>query len=141
MDADASGGSRSAAGGVGLARHRAGMRDAIEVRLVGRSPAMRRLRQRIEGMAPLWIPVLLRGEPGTGRATAAALLHAWGPAARGELVRIDAATFTSERVLRCHARVVSLTRTAAVADGEVRDAADRVVAKALGSFGVRRRST
>jgi uncharacterized protein (TIGR00369 family) len=54
---------------------------------------------------------------------------------------VSYATFTSERVLRCHARVVSLTRTVAVADGEVRDAADRVVAKALGSFGVRRRST
>jgi len=49
--------------------------------------------------------------------------------------------FTTERVLRCHARLVSLTRTVAVAEGEVRDAADRLVAKALGTFGVRRRSS
>lgn len=53
---------------------------------------------------------------------------------------VSYASFTTERVLRCHARVVSLTRTAAVADGEVRDASGRVVAKALGSFGVRRRA-
>jgi uncharacterized protein (TIGR00369 family) len=48
-------------------------------------------------------------------------------------------TFTSERVLRCHARVVSLGRTVAVAEGEIRDAGGTIVAKALGTFGVRRR--
>lgn len=49
-------------------------------------------------------------------------------------------TFTRTRVLRCHARVVSLTRTVAVAEGEIRDGDDAVVAKALGTFGVRRRA-
>jgi uncharacterized protein (TIGR00369 family) len=53
---------------------------------------------------------------------------------------VSYASFTGERVLRCHARIVSLTRTVAVADGEVRDAAGKLVAKALGTFGVRRRS-
>jgi uncharacterized protein (TIGR00369 family) len=48
--------------------------------------------------------------------------------------------FTDDRVLRCHARMVSLTRTVAVSEGEVRDTAGRLVAKALGTFGVRRRS-
>jgi uncharacterized protein (TIGR00369 family) len=48
--------------------------------------------------------------------------------------------FTSERVLRCHARVVSLGRTVAVAEGDIRDGAGTVVAKALGTFGVRRRA-
>jgi acyl-coenzyme A thioesterase PaaI-like protein len=43
-------------------------------------------------------------------------------------------------VLRCHARIVSLGRTVAVAEGEIRDATETVVAKALGTFGVRRRS-
>jgi len=52
---------------------------------------------------------------------------------------VSYAAFTTERVLRCHARVVSLTRTVAVADGEVRDATGRLIAKALGSFGIRRR--
>jgi acyl-coenzyme A thioesterase PaaI-like protein len=49
--------------------------------------------------------------------------------------------FTRDRVLRCRARVVSLRRTVAVAEGEVVAAADGVlVAKALGTFGLRRRS-
>jgi two-component system nitrogen regulation response regulator NtrX len=60
---------------------------------------MRGLRERIEGMAPLWVPVLLSGEPGSGRATAAALLHTLGPAARGEWVRMQAAAFAPERRL------------------------------------------
>jgi uncharacterized protein (TIGR00369 family) len=50
-------------------------------------------------------------------------------------------TFTTDRLLRCHAKVVSTTRTVAVAEGEVRDAHGRVVAKALGTFGIRRRPT
>ena len=53
---------------------------------------------------------------------------------------ISYASFTTERVLRCHAKLASLTRTVAVAEGEVRDASDRLVAKALGTFGVRRRT-
>jgi DNA-binding NtrC family response regulator len=43
--------------------------------------------------------VLLHGEPGSGRATVAALLHALGPAARGEWVRVDAAAFAPDRRL------------------------------------------
>ncbi len=46
--------------------------------------------------------------------------------------------FSSEQVLRCHARVVSLRRSVAVAEGEVLTAASVLVAKALGTFGVRR---
>src|SRR5690242_15031244 len=53
---------------------------------------------------------------------------------------VSYAAFTRERVLRCHARIVSLGRTVAVAEGDVHDAAGAVVAKALGTFGVRRRS-
>ena len=53
---------------------------------------------------------------------------------------ISYASFTTDRVLRCHAKLASLTRTVAVAEGEVRDDSDRLVAKALGTFGVRRRT-
>ena len=53
---------------------------------------------------------------------------------------ISYASFTTERVLRCHAKLASLTRTVAVAEGEVRDESDHLVAKALGTFGVRRRT-
>jgi acyl-CoA thioesterase len=47
-------------------------------------------------------------------------------------------TFTRDRTLRCRARVVSLRRTVAVAEGEVIASDGTVVAKALGTFGVRR---
>jgi DNA-binding NtrC family response regulator len=70
---------------------------AIAARLVGRSRALRRLRQRIEGTAPLSIPVLLTGEPGSGRSTVAGLLHAFGPTSGGHLVSIDASSFAPER--------------------------------------------
>jgi uncharacterized protein (TIGR00369 family) len=46
--------------------------------------------------------------------------------------------FTRERMLRCRARVVSLRRTVAVAEGQVTAADGTLVAKALGTFGVRR---
>jgi uncharacterized protein (TIGR00369 family) len=45
--------------------------------------------------------------------------------------------FTRERSLHCRARVVSLRRSIAVAEGEV-TAGGKLVAKALGTFGVRR---
>jgi Nif-specific regulatory protein len=48
-------------------------------------------------MAPLAIPVLLAGEPGSGRSTVARLLHAFGPTADGHLVSADASSFAPER--------------------------------------------
>ncbi|MGH7893555.1 MAG: PaaI family thioesterase [Candidatus Binatia bacterium] len=54
---------------------------------------------------------------------------------------ISYAAFTGERRLECRARVVSLTRTVAVAEGEVSDGSGKLVAKALGTFGVRRRES
>jgi len=65
--------------------------------LVGRSRIVRCLRERIAGMAPLSIPVLLTGEPGSGRSTVAGLLHALGPTARGRLLAVDASSFAPER--------------------------------------------
>jgi len=72
------------------------IQQALASRLVGRSRVVRCLRQRIEGMASLRIPVLLRGEPGSGRRTAAECLHAFGPTATGDLASIDAATLGPE---------------------------------------------
>jgi len=46
--------------------------------------------------------------------------------------------FTSERVLRCQARVLSLRRTVAIVEGEIIDGANTLVAKAVGTFAVRR---
>ena len=46
--------------------------------------------------------------------------------------------FTSERVLRCHSRVLSLRRTVAIVEGEITDGASTLVAKGVGTFAVRR---
>jgi len=46
--------------------------------------------------------------------------------------------FTRDRVLRCRSSVVSMRRTVAVAEGEVTAADGTLVAKALGTFGLRR---
>ena len=46
--------------------------------------------------------------------------------------------FTTERIVRCRARVLSLRRTVAIAEGEVFADSGTLVAKAVGSFGLRR---
>jgi len=93
------------------ARHLAGrpaeasLEDALARRLVGRSPAMQRLRQRLAGLAPLSTPVLVEGEPGSGRDAAARALHELG--GRGErLRRIDAAGFEPPRANGAAARLL-----------------------------------
>ena len=48
--------------------------------------------------------------------------------------------FSREAVLLCRARVVSLRKAVAVAEGEVVTETAALVAKALGTFGVRRRT-
>ena len=53
-------------------------------------------------------------------------------------LQVTYVTFTRARVLRCRARVVSLRRSVAVAEGEVSEDEGTLVAKALGTFGVRR---
>jgi two-component system response regulator GlrR len=69
----------------------------LEKRLVGSSRAMSRLRERISGLAPLRTPVLVSGEPGTGRDTVVRALHELGATAGGELIRIDAGSFSPDR--------------------------------------------
>jgi len=53
-------------------------------------------------------------------------------------LNVNYVAFARDRLLRCRARVVSLRTTVALAEGEVLDGAGRLVAKALGTFGVRR---
>ena len=53
-------------------------------------------------------------------------------------LNVSYVTFARERVLRCHARVVSLRTAVAIAEGEVVGPDGALVAKALGTFGVRR---
>jgi len=49
--------------------------EELEARLVGKSAAMRRLRDRVRALAPLQVPVLVSGERGTGRDHVVRCLH------------------------------------------------------------------
>jgi acyl-CoA thioesterase len=54
-------------------------------------------------------------------------------------LNVSFVAFTSDQVLRCHARVVSLRTAVAIVEGEVVDSGGTLIAKALGTFGVRRK--
>ncbi|MFW5969834.1 MAG: sigma-54-dependent transcriptional regulator, partial [Halofilum sp. (in: g-proteobacteria)] len=57
--------------------------------LIGTSRSIVALRERIARLAHVCAPVLVRGEPGTGKRTVAALLHAQGERAWWPLVELD----------------------------------------------------
>ena len=59
--------------------------------LVGQSEAMIQLRRDIDRVAPLDVPVLLRGETGTGKEMVARALHENGLRRRGPLVSVNMA--------------------------------------------------
>jgi DNA-binding NtrC family response regulator len=61
--------------------------------LLGRSPAMARLRERLVAFAPSDAAVLLMGESGTGKEVAARLLHELSPRCRGPFVAVNCAAF------------------------------------------------
>lgn len=65
----------------------------LEARLIGRSRAVSRLRERVAAVAPLRTPVLVSGEPGSGRDTIVHLIHERGASPDGKLIRIDAGSF------------------------------------------------
>ncbi len=73
--------------------------SSLEERLIGSSRPICRLRERISGLAPLRTPVLIVGETGTGRDTAARALHDLGSTSGSEWTPIDCASFTPGRTL------------------------------------------
>ncbi len=84
---------------VGLVRDAAHARHAppsgveLERRLAGDSDAIARVRWQLNGLAPLFTPVLVSGEPGTARSTAIRAMHELGATSSGHLHRVDASTF------------------------------------------------
>jgi DNA-binding NtrC family response regulator len=79
-----------------LARHAPSGRDEpaeLLDRLPGKSRAIRRLRGRVSALGRLSNPVLVTGEPGTGRDTVVEALHDLGSTGGRSLARIDAASF------------------------------------------------
>lgn len=75
--------------------------------IVGGSPAMQAVAQWILTAAPLWDPVLLTGERGTGKELAAKAIHKLGPCRGGPMVTVDCAALhaaTAESALFGHER-------------------------------------
>ena len=72
----------------GLATIKAG---DIEARLVGNSPAMKKLVQQVKKLITVRTPVLLTGEAGTGKGVVADILHELSHTPEAPLVRIDCA--------------------------------------------------
>ena len=65
---------------------------------VGRSKLMQELRDKVQQYSGHDAPVLLRGEPGTGRGAFARYLHALSPRADGPLISVTAASLTESNV-------------------------------------------
>lgn len=64
--------------------------------MVGNSPPMRALAEVIRRAAPTSLPILLRGETGSGKELAAAAIHRLSTRAMRPFVALNAATVTSE---------------------------------------------
>jgi len=65
--------------------------------LVGSSPAMAAIRQRIERVAPSMAPVLILGEPGTGKELTARTLHACSQRRDSPFIAVDCGTLPEHR--------------------------------------------
>jgi DNA-binding NtrC family response regulator len=75
----------------------ASARAGLEEHFVGKGRSLARVRERLSGLAPLATPVLVAGEPGSGRDTAVRVLHECGATAGSELVRLDPRSPALER--------------------------------------------
>jgi two-component system response regulator AtoC len=69
---------------------------AIGRSIVGESPAMQRLLDAVNRIAPKDITVLIRGDTGTGKELIASLIHAQSRRANGPLVRFNCAAIPGE---------------------------------------------
>ncbi|MFO0610634.1 MAG: sigma-54 dependent transcriptional regulator [Polyangiales bacterium] len=76
--------------------HRLDTERAIGRPLVGESAAFRRLLDDARRVARREVPVLLRGETGTGKELVASLLHAEGPRRDGPCVRFNCAAIPAD---------------------------------------------
>lgn len=64
-------------------------RQSIEGRIIGRSSAMERIRQRVADLAPTPANVLIEGETGTGKELIARCLHEASPRRSGNFVALN----------------------------------------------------
>jgi len=66
--------------------------------IIGQSPAMRHVRDQIRKIAPLDIPVLIRGESGSGKELVAQALHMMSPRREERLITVNAAALPPQLV-------------------------------------------
>jgi two-component system response regulator AtoC len=79
-----------------VANRKLAIESAIGRRIIGDSPAMRRLLDATRRVATRDVTVLVRGETGTGKEFVAQLLHAQSKRASGPLVRFNCAAIPAE---------------------------------------------
>ncbi|MBF9029832.1 response regulator [Rhodobacterales bacterium HKCCE3408] len=79
-------------------RREVGRRDAIEVRLTGRSAVMVALRQQLRAVAATEADVLIAGETGTGKEVAARALHRGSARSGGPFVQINCAALPADLI-------------------------------------------
>jgi len=66
--------------------------------LIGESPAMAQLREKVRKVARSQAPVYINGESGTGKELVARLIHAQGPRAAGHFVPVNCGALPAELV-------------------------------------------
>jgi DNA-binding NtrC family response regulator len=74
------------------------VQDAFAGRIVGRSPAMRRVFETIDKVADTDVTVLVRGESGTGKELAVSALHYRSPRRGRPIVKMNCAALSRELV-------------------------------------------
>lgn len=72
--------------------------EAAVPKLVGDSPAVCALRERIAKVARSAAPVFIGGEPGSGKAQVARLIHAASPRRDGPFVAVDCSALPADRI-------------------------------------------
>ncbi|MCP3097427.1 sigma-54 dependent transcriptional regulator [Myxococcus sp. K15C18031901] len=98
-EALAAGVSLELAGRVVLWLHRVAQDDlgtTDTLGMVGQGPALNRVRTRVRQVADLEVPVLIRGETGTGKELVARALHLHGPRRDGPFVSVNLGTLARE---------------------------------------------
>jgi DNA-binding NtrC family response regulator len=70
--------------------------DDVLPGVIGGSLAMRKLARRVRLLARVSVPVLVRGETGTGKELVARALHDLGPRAAGPFIALNAGTLTRD---------------------------------------------
>ncbi len=79
-------------------RREVGRRDAIEVRLAGRTSGMIAIREKIRAVAATEADVLITGDTGTGKEVAARALHRASPRADSPFVAINCAALPRDLI-------------------------------------------